>query len=160
MRWQPISNFSMELEARYTDRDGWLLHQGGQNFTAFDTERWEPEFTLRFFPSAMQQLQFSLQWIGIRAQENRFYTLPDDSFDLVEGPKPVGVDDDSFSIGQLNLQFRYRWQIAPLSDLFVVYQRADRLRQGITEFGDLFRESWNDPLGDFVIVKLRYRLGS
>lgn len=160
MRWQPISNFSMELEARYTDRDGWLLHQGGQNFTAFDTERWEPEFTLRFFPSAMQQLQFSLQWIGIRAQENRFYTLPDDSFDLVEGSKPVGADDDSFTIGQLNLQFRYRWQIAPLSDLFVVYQRADRLRQGITEFGDLFRESWNDPLGDFVIVKLRYRLGS
>ena len=63
-------------------------------------------------------------------------------------------------ISQLNLQVRYRWQIAPLSDLFVVYQRGDRRRVGLTDFDDLFQNSWNDPLGDLFIIKLRYRLGS
>ena len=160
VRWQPTSNFIMGLEARYKDRNGWLLHQEDENFTSFIGELWAPEFSVEFFPSAKQQLQVSLQWLGIRGDEDRFYTLPADSVDLVEGAKPVGADDDSFSISQLNLQVRYRWQIAPLSDLFVVYQRADRNRTGFIDFDDLFRESWNDPLGDQIIVKLRYRLGS
>lgn len=157
--WQPRSNFSMEVKAGYTERDGWILHQDDQDFTSFLGERWAPELKIEFFPNAKQQLQLSLQWLGIRGEEDKFYTLPDDSFDLVEGPKPPG-DDDSFSISQLNLQLRYRWQIAPLSDLFVVYQRGDRTRDEFIDFDDLFRNSWNDPLGEIFLVKLRYRLGS
>lgn len=159
VKWQPRSNFSMELKAGYKDRDGWLLHQDDQDFTSFVAEQWEPELKVEFYPNAKQQLQLSLQWLGIRAAEDKFYTLPTDSFDLVEGSKPPG-DDDSFSISQLNLQLRYRWQIAPLSDLFVVYQRGDRTRDDYTDFGDLFRQSWDDPLGELLIIKLRYRLGS
>ncbi len=159
LKWQPRSNLSMELGLRFADRDGWLLHQEDQNFTSFVAEQWQPELAVQFFPNAKQQLQFSLQWIGIRAEEDRFYVLPSDSFDLVEGPKPPG-ESDSFSVGQLNLQLRYRWQIAPLSDLFVVYRRGDRTSTDLIGFGDLFRDSWNDPLGDLFIIKLRYRLGS
>ncbi|MDX1480611.1 MAG: DUF5916 domain-containing protein [Woeseiaceae bacterium] len=159
LKWQPVSNFALELQANYQDRSGWLLHQEDRNFTQFVSERWQPELKLQYFPSAKQQFQLSLQWIGIRAEEDRFYTLPEDSLDLVEVPKP-GTDDDSFSISQLNLQVRYRWQIAPLSDLFVVYQRGDRSRVSLADFDDLFSDSWSDPLGDTFLVKLRYRLGS
>jgi hypothetical protein len=28
------------------------------------------------------------------------------------------------------------------------------------EFNDLFRDNWNNPLGDQLVIKLRYRLGS
>ncbi len=159
LRWQPVSSFSLEAQASYQDRGGWLLHQQDQDFTQFVGERWRPEVIVRFFPSAYQQFQFSLQWIGINAEEDRFYQLPEGSYDLVEVPKP-GTEDDSFSISNLNLQVRYRWQIAPLSDLFVVYLRGDRRRVELTDFGDLFEQSWDDPLGDTFIVKLRYRLGS
>jgi hypothetical protein len=64
-----------------------------------------------------------MQWVGISANEERFFTLPANSTTLVEGPKPPG-DTDDFSISQLNFQIRYRWQIAPLSDLFVVTRKA------------------------------------
>ena len=159
LRWQPVSSLSLEMRASYQDREGWLLHQDDQDFTQFVGERWRPEVIFRYFPSAYQQFQFSLQWIGINAEEDRYYRLPEGSYDLVEVPKP-GTEDDSFSISNLNLQVRYRWQIAPLSDLFVVYLRGDRRRVESTGFGDLFEQSWNDPLGDTFIVKLRYRLGS
>lgn len=60
------------------------------------------------------------------------------------------------------MQLRYRWEIAPLSDLFIVYTRqADRaalLRD--EDFTDVFQDAWDDPLVDTVVVKLRYRLGS
>jgi hypothetical protein len=154
-----LHNVNLGLEARYLDRDGWLLHQERQNFTAFNAVQWQPEFSVEFFPTAMQHFRVSLQWVGIRAEESEFYTLTGDSTDLVEGPKPPGPTDD-FSLSQLNFQVRYRWQIAPLSDLFIVYTKADQRRTGLSEFHTLFEDSWRRPLGDQLIVKLRYRLGS
>ena len=79
--------------------------------------------------------------------------------ELVEVPDPVAEADD-FSISQLSFQLRYRWQIAPLSDLFVVYTKGDRQKTDLMRYGDLFNDNWNNPLGDFLVIKLRYRLGS
>jgi hypothetical protein len=73
--------------------------------------------------------------------------------------KPPGESYD-FSVSELNFQLRYRWQIAPLSDLFVVYTRGDSRETGLRTFSDLFQDSWDFPLGDLLVVKLRYRIGS
>lgn len=157
--WRPRDNLNIEVEATHIDRDGWLLHQEDRNFTTFRATQWRPEFNVEFYPSSKQQLRVALQWVGIRAEEDRFFSLPVDDTTLVEGPKP-DTESDSFSISQLNFQVRYRWQIAPLSDLFVVYTKGDSQRGDLDEFGDLFNRSWQDPLGDQLVVKLRYRLGS
>lgn len=157
--WRPTQNINLILSANYQDRDGWLLHQEGQNFTTFQAAQWQPEFSFEFFPSALQQFRASLQWVGVRAEEDAFYFLPQDDTDLVPVPKPPGPTDD-FSISQLNFQLRYRWQIAPLSDLFVVYTKADQRRTALTDFDTLFQASWTEPLGDQLVVKLRYRFGS
>ena len=160
INWRPSENLSVELEVKYIDIDGWLLHQEGTDFTTFKGDRWEPELGIEFYPTAMQQFRIALQWVGIQANEDRFYSLLMDGGDLVEGPKPPG-DSDDFSISSLNFQMRYRWQIAPLSDLFIVYTKADnREIAGIVEFDELFRESWQNPLGDQLTIKLRYRFGS
>jgi len=158
--WRPRDDISLELQATYIDQDGWLLHQEDENFTTFQVEQWRPQMRLEFFPSARQQLRLAFQWVGFRAEEDEFFTLPSGTNQLIPGPKPPGPSD-SFSVSQLNFQIRYRWQIAPLSDLFVVYTKGDSFRNdGLVEFGDLFQESWRNPLGDILVVKLRYRIGS
>jgi hypothetical protein len=157
--WRPVHNIKFHFDVAYKDRDGWLLHQEDSNFTTFNSHEWRPNFSVDYFPTAKQQFQVALQWVGIRAREDEFYTLPDDSMLLVPGPKPPGPTDN-FNISDMSFQFRYRWQIAPLSDLFIVYTRVDSRDTSITEFSDMFSESWNMPLGDFIIIKLRYRLGS
>ncbi len=157
--WRPRHNLSMRLQADHSDKDGWLLHQEDQNFTTFQAKQWQPELNLEYFINSKQQLRLAMQWVGIRATEDRFYTLPTDDTGLVEGPKPPGETDD-FSISQLNFQIRYRWQIAPLSDLFIVYTKGDKERTGLQSFDELFRDNWNNPLGDQLVIKLRYRLGS
>jgi hypothetical protein len=159
INWRPSQNLSVELEVTYMDLDGWLLHQENQNFTTFTGSQWEPEFRVEFFPTAMQQFRVALQWVGIRAEEDRFYRLFEDGGDLIEVPKPPGPTDD-FSISSLNFQLRYRWQIAPLSDLFIVYTKADNRETELLEFDEMFRQSWQNPLGDQLVIKLRYRLGS
>lgn len=159
LTWQPRTDLSMTLGVAHTDIDGWLLHQDGQDFTTFKGDRWQPDLAVDFYPSAKQQIRVVLQWVGIRAFEDRFFALQSDPGRLVEGPKPTGPSDD-FSISTLNFQVRYRWQIAPLSDLFIVYTKGDSRRPDLQGFSDLFQNSWQDPLGDQLVIKLRYRLGS
>jgi hypothetical protein len=157
--WRPRNNVNLELEAAYKDRDGWLLHQEDKNFTAFDATQWQPKLIIEYFPNARQQFRIAFQWAGIRANEGEFYTLEDNGTALIAGPKPPGPPDD-FSLSQLNFQVRYRWQIAPLSDLFIVYTKIDSRRAQLTAFSDLFWDSWESPLVDQLVVKLRYRFGS
>jgi roadblock/LC7 domain-containing protein len=157
--WRPRHNLNMQFQVEQSDKDGWLLHQEDQNFTAFQGIQWQPQLNLEYFVTSKQQIRLAMQWVGIRANEDRFYTLPTDDTKLVEGPKPPGETDD-FSVSQLNFQVRYRWQIAPLSDLFIVYTKGDKQKTGLQEFDELFRENWNDPIGDQLVIKLRYRLGS
>jgi hypothetical protein len=158
--WRPRENLSFELNVQHKDYNGWLLHQDDENFTSFNGPQWQPQLSLDFYPSSKQQLRLAMQWIGIRAVEDRFYVLPDGTTDLIEVPKAPGAEADDFSVSQLNFQIRYRWQIAPLSDLYIVYTKGDRKKTDLTSFGDMFDDNWNDPLGDFLIIKLRYRLGS
>ncbi len=157
--WRPRHNVTLNLEAEVTNRDGWLLYQEDRNFTTFNAKQWESSFSFDYFPSAAQQFRIMLQWVGLRAREDDFYKLEEGSTSLIPGPKPPGETDD-FSISELNFQLRYRWQIAPLSDLFVVYIKGDSRETGLNSFRNLFKDSWNQPLGDQLVVKLRYRLGS
>jgi len=159
LTWQPRDNLSVTAGVSHTDLDGWLLHQEDQNFTTFSGVRWEPDISLDFYPTSAQQLRIKLQWVGIDAFEDRFYTLQSDPGVLIEGAKPPGPSDD-FSISTLNFQVRYRWQIAPLSDLFIVYTKGDSRRVAREPLRDLFENSWQDPLADQLVIKLRYRLGS
>ena len=159
IEWRPKHNITLHLEASYRDRNNWLLHQEGRNFTTFNGGQWQPKFSLDYFPSAKQRFRVILHWAGIRAYEDEFYTLPEGSTKLIAGPKPLGLTDN-FNISQLNFQVRYRWQIAPMSDLFIVYTKADSRKMSDDKFETLFRNSWNMPLGDQLVVKLRYRLGT
>jgi hypothetical protein len=157
--WRPRHNALFNLSASYKDRDGWLLHQEDRNFTTFNAIEWQPGLTLEYFPTAKQNFRVALQWVAVRAHEDKFYELPVGTNRLVEAQKSPGPTDD-FNISELNFQIRYRWQIAPLSDLFVVYTRGDSRETSVSDFGDLFGNSWNNPLGDQLVIKLRYRLGT
>lgn len=116
---------------------------------------------LETFFTARQQLRLELEWVAIKAWENdRFVTTGD-------GPLiPVGRDPNisasEFVISDVTLQIRYRWQIAPLSDLFIVYNRGGGLPGGSVDssFGSLFGDTFSEPQGEALIVKLRYRFGT
>jgi hypothetical protein len=81
--------------------------------------------------------------------------------DFLQDTQKPGDQSDNFVISRLTFQARYRWQIAPLSDLFLVYTRGSNLpRDEFMPFQNLFEQSWNDRIVDTIAFKLRYRLGS
>ena len=157
--FQPSDRFSLDLDLNYMDHDGWLLHQENRNMTAFGARDFQPRLAMDVFLTAKQQLRLSLQWAAIRAEEQDFYMIPSGGGTLLQVDKPEGLTDD-FALSRLTAQLRYRWEIAPLSDLFIVYTRGSNLPGRVDdEFDDLFEDALNDPIIDYFVIKLRYRFG-
>ncbi len=163
--WRPTDQFAVEFETKYISSDGWLLHQEDDLFATFETQQWQPKLSVEYFISARQQLRLSMQWVGIRAEESEFFLVPASPGELIPIDKPVGPgfdDNYDFSVSQYSMQLRYRWEIAPLSDIFVVYTRLANLREALQDrsFNRVFNSAWRDPLADFLVFKIRYRFGS
>ncbi len=159
--YRPIDTFSLNLDVDYTDREALLVYKGSGRYTSFEATQWSPKLTMDYFVSAKQQLRFSMQWTGLKAYEDRFYQVnPNKLEHLAVVPKPNATPDD-FIISRMTFQARYRWEIAPLSDLFVVYTRGANVPNTMfDEYGGMFMEAWNEPIVDTLVVKLRYRIGS
>ncbi len=157
--WRPVDRLSFALGTTYQVREGWLLHSEDQYMTAFDAEEWQPELKMDFFLNAKQELRLKLQWVGIKAFEDKFYEIPNDPGDLEEIEKPT-VESEDFSISSMNFQIRYRWQIAPLSDVFLVYTKVGYDESTDVSFSRMFQNAWEDPLGEQLVLKVRYRVGT
>ena len=163
VQWRPTDRMTMGVGVRYVDREAWLLHQSDGAFTAFAADELMPNLDLSYFFSARQQLRMAFQWVAVKAQERSFYQMPDTPGFLVSRTKPASDSADDFAISRMNLQVRYRWEIAPLSDLFVVYTNNAGLPYSETagkDFGQLFTETFEQTTGENVVLKFRYRFGS
>ena len=160
--WKPNHRFSLDLDLNYQDRDGWLLHYAGREFTTFAADDLQPRMAMDLFLSARQQFRMTLQWAGIKAEEQQRWFLPEDGdgYLVPVDPEP-GDSARDFVINRMTVQLRYRWQIAPLSDLFLVYTRGSNVPYNTLDddFGDIFYDALTDPVIDFFVVKLRYRFG-
>ena len=102
-----------------------------------------------------------MQWNSLKAFEDRFWHVDPEKLQRL---RPVTNPDNErgdFVISRLTFQARYRWEIAPLSDLFIVYTRGSNLPgNSFFTFQDLFEQAWNDRIVDSFAIKLRYRFGS
>ena len=159
--WRASDRMTMHASLFYSNRDNWVLSQGGRRFTAFTSESWSPRFGTDLFITAKQHLRMDLEWRAIKAHENAFYQLPTDDTRLmqVDDPAPESVDD--FAISRLNMQIRYRWELAPMSDLFVVYSKNSELPGAIGYgFTEQFSRTFDHPFSEGLVVKLRHHLGS
>jgi hypothetical protein len=115
---------------------------------------------LSYFFSAVQQMRISMQWIGIKAFERDRWRLLDGSKRLITASLPAN-DQRDFSISRLSFQARYRWELAPLSDFFIVYTRGSDIPSNLErDFSGQFSEAWEQALVDSLVLKLRYRFGS
>lgn len=159
--WRPNDRFSSDLRLDYTDREALLVHKGSGSYTSFESHQWAPRLEMNYFLNAWQQLRFTLQWTALKAFEDRFWQVDSQNLDFLQPVAKSDEDSDNFTISRLTFQARYRWEIAPLSDLFVVYTRGSNLpTDNFETFQDLLVQSWTDTIVDTLAIKLRYRFGS
>ncbi len=158
--WRPSDRFHAGIGTVYYDSNDWLLHQFERRMATYDAIQWEPKLTLEYYISANQQFRTSLQWVGIKADADQVYLVPLKPGNLVKVPDPGERGD--FSVSNLIFQARYRWEVAPLSELFVVLTiQANQTRAlGDSTFESLFNDAFESPMYNSLVMKIRYRLGT
>jgi len=159
--WRPNDRFSSVFSVNYTDQEALLIHRGGGAYTSFEAHQWAPEMEVNYFIGPRQQIRFTMQYNGLKAFEDSFWqSSPVGAEPLQAVVKPNSTPDD-FVISRMTFQARYRWEIAPLSDLFLVYTRGSNLpRDSYDTYPNLFERTWNQPIVNNFAFRLRYRFGA
>ena len=157
---QPNESFRMFFRLSKGFRDGWLRYRGGGSYTRF--ESWGPRATIasEYSVGPRQQIRFDLQWRSLQGKGIEFYTVPNGTTDLVSTGKVTERRDD-FAFSGLSLQLRYRWEIAPMSDVYLVLTKTASLGQlrDNSMFATLRDLLKNSDTENFA-TKIRYRFGS
>lgn len=120
----------------------------------FEADRFNADLRFDWYPSARQEVRLKFQWVGIDAQQVDSYQLNRDG--------TLGLSTSSaadFSLSDTALQVRYRYQLAPLSDIFLVYSRGGYFASDDGDEGSrtLLREGWDGVQVESIIAKIRYR---
>ena len=144
-------SFGIELSAEHVP--DWLVWQGGNLVGAFNERSIQLDGAMNWNISERQELRIKLQALGLEARAKQGWDVQPDG-----GVLASATDVDDFSLRNLGFQIRYRYELAPLSYLYVVYGRG----------GDMFNEYWQSSgslLGDAfslrdseqLVVKFSYR---
>jgi len=142
-------------EASYTWYDEWLLWDfRSEQLATYEADQYEIDLKIDWYPDSRQEVRVKFQWVGVSADARQGFALGNNG-QLRPSSTPVA----DFSISDTALQIRYRYQIAPLSDFFLVYNRGgfwsdDEDSAGI---GDLWQNSWDDVTRETILAKIRYR---
>jgi hypothetical protein len=64
-----------------------------------------------------------------------------------------------FNIGQAAFQLRYKYEFAPLSNIYLVYSRGGNvdLEDEDEAYSGLFQDAWSNPSNEIVSIKIRLK---
>jgi len=119
----------------------------------FDARETQFNAGLNWVINDKQELRVKLQAIAVDADMRQTYVVDPAGNPLVS---PVKVDD--FSVANLGFQIRYRYELAPLSYLYVVYGRGGYNEDSFSQdTGQLLGDSFDLRDDEQLLVKLSYR---
>lgn len=157
LTWRPryfVSDaLSLYLAPRYVATPDWLVWQHDNLVGRFRRRQVQLDAGLDWHIDARQELRLKLQAIGLDARRRDAWR--------VQGDGRALASDDAvadFALRNLGMQLRYRYELAPLSHLYVVYGRggyalADHARDPADLLGEAFALRDDEQL----LVKFNYR---
>jgi hypothetical protein len=155
-------SFHAELFGQYNP--DWLLWcpvggspcagQGGRDLLgSYRQQLLQLNGAVQWIISARQELRIKLETIALDAQALQGWSLAANG-----EPQRVGDGLDDFSLRNLGFQVRYRYELAPLSNLYVAYVRGGSgFRDTGQGVGDLLGDAFSLRDDEQVFVKLNYR---
>jgi hypothetical protein len=146
---------SIGAELGYTWFEEWLLWDfRSDQLATYESDLVETGINIDWYPDSRQEVRIKFQWVAVDSEAEQGYSLGSNGR-LV--PSTVPVDD--FSASDTALQIRYRYQLAPLSDIYLVYTRGGMFRdeENAAGIGNMWRNAWDDKNAEQILAKIRYR---
>jgi hypothetical protein len=131
----------------------WLVWQRENLLGSFNRRNAELSAGFNWTMTNRQELRLKLQAIGLSAKLRQGYRIGPTG-NAVESAEPI----DDFTVQNLGVQLRYRFELAPLSYLYVVYGRGGYQQEPVgDEAGSLLADSFSLRDDEQLLVKFSYR---
>ncbi|MBU4055800.1 MAG: hypothetical protein KKA41_15685 [Proteobacteria bacterium] len=168
IKYSPFERWSIETEVTYWNKQHWIVgRRSDERVDAFNAEQVQVTLGSNFKVTAKQEIRLQIQWLGIDTEDKIRYVIGSDgrlqqaAIDWNQGTELKSDDNRSFDYGSFIGQVRYKYEFAPLCDLFIVYNRAGLVSRAVPfktyEAEDLFMDSYDKRDVDKFLVKVRYR---
>lgn len=155
--WYPVQSLTLQVGLIPQWSDDWLLWEGQDDnlFGTYRSRRLDLDFRLDWIPSPRHELRLKLQWIGLEATPRQAYRT-DSQGTLIPATDTIAP----FTVNNVGLQIRYRYEIAPLSELFIVYARGgyQEVQGDEKDVVNLFQHISDVRDSDQILLKFRFRL--
>ena len=164
VNYQANSALALDGTLRWRKSPDWLVWRGadlGANgaipdlFARYRRTQLTTNFNANWIPSPKHELRLKLQSLIINASDARAVRL---------GPGGVPYASNAviapLQVRNLGVQLRYKYEFAPLRELYVVYARGgfEQERDEARSLGKLFQESFDLRDSDQFLLKVRWGL--
>jgi len=139
----------------YSHNPDWLLWRQDNRVASFRADFLSLNAGLQWFIDGKQELRLRLETIGVDARTRQAYRVAGDGRALA-----VAEEVPDFNLRNLGFQVRYRYELAPLSYLYVAYVRGGEMfEEGMRHdgVGRQFRDAFDLRDSEQLLVKLSYR---
>jgi hypothetical protein len=150
----PNDNLKINLGYRVRKENEWLIWTEDNKFGLYDSEQNTVSIGLNWFRGNKHEIRLKSQFVALRADNPKSLISNTggylyDSNDLI---KP-------FTQGVVSFQIRYKYELAPLSYLYLVYSKGGRNYDDDENLSrsEIFEQPWNNPSDEVYSIKFRLK---
>ena len=150
----PNDNLKINLGYRVRKENEWLIWTEDNKFGLYDSEQNTVSIGLNWFRGIKHEIRLKSQFVALQADNPRSLISDTggylyDSNDLI---KP-------FTQGVVSFQIRYKYELAPLSYLYLVYSKGGRNydEDDSLSRSEIFEQPWNNPSDEVYSIKFRLK---
>ena len=149
----PIDDFKLGWEFRVRQEDEWLNWIKDNELAVYDLTQNIISVNANWFRGSRHEIRLKSQFVALKA-ENPISLISDKAGYLYNHDSDV----KPFTDGITSFQVRYKYEIAPLSYIYLVYTKGGRIYDDMNErnTSDVFMDPWKNP--DNEIFSLKFRL--
>jgi hypothetical protein len=150
----PNDSIKINTQFKIREESEWLNWIDSNNLATYDLKQQTISIDLNWFKDNKHEIRLKSQFVALEADNPRSL-YSDISGYLKQGTNNV----KPFSKGVASFQLRYKYEIAPLSYLYLVYSKGgDNYDEEINRStSEIFRSPWKNPSDEVFSVKFRLR---
>ena len=149
----PIDDFKLGWEFRVREEDEWLNWIKDNELAVYDLTQKIISINANWFRGYKHEIRLKSQFVALEAESP--ISLISDKAGYLYNHKSIVKP---FTDGITSFQVRYKYEIAPLSYIYLVYTKGGRVYDDENErnTSDVFKDPWENP--DNEIFSLKFRL--
>ena len=149
----PIDNFRLGYSFRVREEDEWLNWLKDNQLAVYDLTQKIISINLNWYKGTKHEVRLKSQFVALNAESPKSLITNEDGYLLDHT-----ADINPFTQGIASFQVRYKYEIAPLSNIYLVYTKGGNVFEDNSDrsTSKIFRDPWNNP--DNEILSLKFRL--